>query len=277
MAMVPYVKEMAHRFGSAVTVLNAFDLVPDYCLAPRTQDRCDLDPRSIPYTPVLQELRKRRENQLQEFSCMHFSGVEHTMRLVDGDPATVIEWVARIENTGLIMMPTKGRGRFRRLLLGSATAKVLHDLSCLVFTSAHDSGSAAAAPGAYQSILCAVDLNAEADAVLKTAAFLAQAYGAKLCLLHVQPSGERGAEGSGELVRRAFEQALHADGIPNARLNTTVRVLDDGVPAGVRLTAKEIAADLLVVGRGHQDRGLSRMWSHLYAMICDSHCPVLSV
>lgn len=122
-----------------------------------------------------------------------------------------------------------------------------------------------------------MDLNAEADSVLKTAGFLAQAYRARICLLHVEPSGEQGAEASGERVRRAFEQALHAGGIPETRLDTTVRVLNDGIPAGVRLIAEEAAADLVVVGRGHQNRSFSRMWSHLYAIICDSPCPVLSV
>ena len=33
MAMVPDVKEMGRRFDAAVTVLNAFNLVPDYILA----------------------------------------------------------------------------------------------------------------------------------------------------------------------------------------------------------------------------------------------------
>lgn len=122
-AMVPYVREMAQRFGAALIVLNAFDLVPDYFLAPRTLDSCDAEPEAIPYTRALRELRKRREEQLQQFSRSQLPGVEHTIRLVDGDPATVIEWVARRENTDLIMMPTRGRGRFRRLCLARPRQK----------------------------------------------------------------------------------------------------------------------------------------------------------
>ena len=36
-------------------------------------------------------------------------------------------------------------------------------------------------------------------------------------------------------------------------------------------------ADLLITGRGHSTGTFSRMWSHLYAIIRDSPCPVLSI
>ena len=57
----------------------------------------------------------------------------------------------------MIMMPATGLGRFRRVLLGSVTAKVLHDVSCPVWTSAHEPDPTLAAPGTYRTILCAVD------------------------------------------------------------------------------------------------------------------------
>ncbi len=132
-------------------------------------------------------------------------------------------------------------------------------------------------PGGYRSILCAVDLNPEADAVLNTAGFLAQTYGARICLLHIEPSShEHGTTASAELIWHGFDQALSRGG-QETHPDTAVRILTDGIPEGVRRTAKEVAADLVVVGRGHQDRSVSRMWSHLHAIICESPCPVLSV
>ena len=106
----------------------------------------------------------------------------------DGDPAMVIDWVAEREKTDLIIMPTRGLGRFRRFLLGSVTAKVLHDVSCPVLTSAHEPDKKLVSPRGYRSIICAVELNPESDVVLKAAGLLAQAYGARICLLHLQPS-----------------------------------------------------------------------------------------
>ena len=54
-----------------------------------------------------------------------------------GDPAQIILSYARNGHFDLIMMPTHGYGPFRRFLLGSVTAKILHDATCPVWTSAH--------------------------------------------------------------------------------------------------------------------------------------------
>jgi nucleotide-binding universal stress UspA family protein len=189
----------------------------------------------------------------------------------------VIEWMAQRENTDLIMMPSKGLGRFRRLLFGSVTAKVLHDVSCPVFTSAHEPDPALASPRGYRSIICAVELNPEAGAVLKAAGLLAQSYGARICLLNIESSFDGpGGEPYAQSVRHAFEKAINAGG-QGIGVDTTVRVLDAEIPEGIRRTAIEEKADLVVVGRGHQKGNLSRMWSHLYAIIRESPCPVLSV
>ena len=276
-AMVPYVVEIAQRFDATVTLLNAFNLVTDYSLAPGIEGTDDSDPAAIPYAPALRELRRQREQDLEEFSQTQFSSVNRATRIEDGDPAKVIEWVAQTENTDLIMMPTKGAGRFRRFLLGSITAKILHDLRCPVLTSAHEPDRTLPAPTGYRSILCAVELNPEADVAFKTAALLAQAYGARICLLHVERSLplHRG-QPLAQSIRQAFEKAVSIAGI-KIGVETTVRILDASVTEGIRRIAIEEAADLVVVGRGHERGNLSRIWSHLYTIIRESPCSVLSV
>ncbi len=277
LSMVPYVRDMAQRFAATVTLLNAFNLVTDYNLAPSLDGTYNSEPNAIPYTPALQELRRHREERLEEFSRTHFSNVSRTARIEDGDPATVIEWVTQRESTDLIMMPTKGLGRFRRLLLGSVTAKVLHDISCPVLTSAHEPDPALASHGSYRSIVCAVELSSEAEVVLKAAGLLAQAYGARICLLHIEPSSHEHAEGaSAQSVKHAFDQVLGTEG-RKVCLDATVRVLDAAIREGIRRAVIEETADLLVVGRGHHRGNFSRMWSHLYTIIRESPCPVLSV
>ena len=57
--------------------------------------------------------------------------------VLEGDPATEIVRFAHNERVDLILMPTHGYGVFRRLLLGSVTAKVLHDADCPVWTGLH--------------------------------------------------------------------------------------------------------------------------------------------
>ena len=53
-----------------------------------------------------------------------------------GDAATRIAEVERERGLDLIVMPTHA-GVFRRMLLGSTTAKVLNDADCPVLTTQH--------------------------------------------------------------------------------------------------------------------------------------------
>ena len=263
LAIVPNVTEIAQRFNATVTLLNAFNLLSDYIQATRFEGTGDSEPASLPYTPALQELRKQRQQCLDEFSREQFSSVNHTARIEDGDPAEVIHWVAQREDTDLITMPTRGIGRFRRLLVVSVTAKVLHDVSCTVWTSAHAAGPSPASAPCCRSILCAVVMNPEAGVVLKAAGFVAQAYGARICWLNSCPSPQMdGGQPFGRWVGHAFEKALGA-GSHEIGLDTTVRVLDAAIPEGIRRIAIEESADLIVVGRGHHKGSLSRMWSRL--------------
>jgi nucleotide-binding universal stress UspA family protein len=203
--------------------------------------------------------------------------VSHSVKIEDGDPAMVIQWAVQREKTDLIMMPTKGLGRFRRLLLGSVTAKVLHDVTCPVLTSAHEPDPTLISPGSYRSIVCAVDLNSETETIFRAAAFLAQTYGARICLLHVDPSfKENGQQPTAQEVRHSFDQALGVC-TPGIGLDISLRSLDATIPEGIRQIAIEQEADLVVVGRGHTRGTFSRAWSHLYTIIRESPCPVLSV
>jgi len=276
-AMAPYVREMAQRFNAGVIVLHACDLLRDYVFPPGAQDY-----DAIPYTPALSQLRKEREKRLREFAGAHFASVRHAVRLEDGEPASVIEWVARRESVGLVAMSTRGYGKFRRLLVGSVTLKVLHDLTCPVLTGAHDPGPSGAPGAGFHSIVCAVEFSREAEAVIDVAIHLAEAYGARLCLLHMQSSSRReGGQESIESLRRKFQEVALRQAIPahvaKAAIQPKVCVLDDGVPEGVRLESIAEGADLVVTGRGLERGNLSRVWSQLYAIIRESPCPVLSV
>jgi nucleotide-binding universal stress UspA family protein len=276
-AMVPAVKEIAQRFDSTVTILTAFNLVREYNLAPNVENTFNSEPAAIPYSQALQELRDQRKQRLEEFARAHFPNISHSLRIEDGDPAMVIEWAARHENTDLIMIPTRGLGSFRCLLLGSVTAKVLQDVNCPVLTCPHNSDPVLTPLSGYRTIICAVELNSQADEVFRAAGLLAQTYGARICLLSIEPlSGENAGQSTPQSVKRAFERALGSGG-PGIGADTSVRIMDAKFPEGVCHIAIEESADLVVVGRGHSRGIFSRAWSHLYSIIRESPCAVLSV
>jgi len=273
--MASYVREMADRFAATVTVVHAFDLLRDYVDGPDELDDESESP-AIPYTAAVQAIRNARRRRLEEFAAAQLPNASLVTRVEDGAAAAVIEWEVQREGIGLIMMPTKGLGKFRRMLLGSVTAKVLHDVTCPMFTSVHDCDVVPAIAG-YGSIVCAVDVNQECDAVLEAASFLAQAYRAKLCLAHIPsaPPGSGESEAS-ELLRRALAKVIN-QGNNEPTIPVKVRMWNEEVTQGIRVISVEEKAELLIVGRGHERGNVSRLWSHLYAIIRDSHCPVLSV
>ena len=272
-AMVPDVAAMARKFNAAVIVLHAFHIVHEYHLAPRADAPFGPEPDEIPYIPALRELREVRKNRLEEFARAHLAGIDARTLLKDGDPALAIEWVARQEKAGLVMMSTKGRGRFRRLLMGSLTAKMLHDLGCPIYTSPHVPGRKTAPPGGIRSILCATRMEPESAAALRIAGIMARVFEARVCLLHVHTPGASKAR----VPTSAAMQEAFARAVGDSAVAAEARILDAGLPEGIRKAAVEEAADLLVVGRGHARGNVSRIWSHLYRLIRESPCPVLSV
>ncbi len=275
--MAVSVREMALRFNASVTVLNAFNAVPEYVYGPSLDDPSVADQKTIPYSPAILELRHRQVRRLEEFSRIHFSGIGRGERIIDGEPETVIEWAATHENSDLIMMPTKGLGKFRRFVLGSVTAKVLHDLACPLFTSAHEPEPASASPSGRRSILCAVEMGHNEDVVFEAAGLFVQTYGSRVCLLHIQsPSSGDGNQPSIPSIKAAFDQACNA-GERGIAADVCAHTLDASVPDAIRQVALEQDAGLVIVGRGHAREAFSRAWSHLYTIIRESPCPVLSV
>jgi nucleotide-binding universal stress UspA family protein len=198
----------------------------------------------------------------------------------EGEAATAIDRTVQRQGTDLVMMPTRGCGPVRRLLLGSVTAKVLHDISAAVWTGAGYTlnGHRPAIP--YKSILCALDESPEAEVVLKAGAAIAASYEARLTVMH--------AVGVFPMARDA-DLSPYCDDLMNAaevrldelksRLGIDSRhvVVQGLLSDAVREQALTEKADLVITGRGHAQGGLSRIWSNLYAIVRDAPCPVLSV
>ncbi len=268
-SIVPYVQEMAGHFSAQLTLVHAYGV------------------GALPYTELAvmdpnwpEEVRRREEQRLREFVTETFPGQHVDSILEEGEPGRAIDKVVQHQGTDLVMMPTHGRGPVRRLLLGSVTAKVLHDVSAAVWTGAGRMVDRRPHDISYKSILCAVDLSDETEAVVRAAAALAASYHARLSLVHVvelPPPNvdvdftpfrkdliDAANERLGELKKKLGIDAPH----------TTI----DGMTAdGVCQEAVQKEADLVVVGRGRAQGALSRIWSRLYAIVRESPCPVLSI
>src|ERR1700720_414849 len=118
-AMAAYVQRSAAIFSAKVTLVHVFDLY--------SHDAFQL------YVRPLSEVA---EEKLNSFLQTEFPVGECPRILLSGIAATQITQLARAKGFDLIIMPTHA-GLFRRMLLGSTTAKVLNDADCPVLTTQH--------------------------------------------------------------------------------------------------------------------------------------------
>jgi nucleotide-binding universal stress UspA family protein len=212
----------------------------------------------------------------REFDHLH---VERVAEI--GDPAQVITRFARSHCVDLIMMPTHGYGPFRSLLLGSVTAKVLHDSECPTWTAAHVGDRLCKDHLPCRSVLCAIDGTPKSVQLMQWAATLASDLGATLRLVHVVTSAERSTHHSFDPGHDQDAHDRARDAIyklqETAKVNVPLCIIAGSVENGVHEEAMRNGADLVVIGRGVLNETLSRLRTHSYGIIRQSPSPVLSV
>jgi len=267
----PYVESMAVRFGAKVTMISVAQ--PFFYTGMGDPG----GPVMVDTDEILRELKERLDSALlREFSHLE---VERIAEL--GDPAQVIVQFAKTSKADLIMMPTHGYGPFRSLLLGSVTAKVLHDAECPVWTAAHMEDPPAREHVSVRAILCAIDGTPKSIPLMKYAAEIASSCGATLRLAHVIPGVE---SWPARQVDRQFEEEMRLEARKTieamqktAGVEVPMCVAVGDVAEGVREEARRHGADLIVIGRGVLHETLGRLRTHSYGVIRHSPCPVLSV
>jgi nucleotide-binding universal stress UspA family protein len=208
-----------------------------------------------------------------------FPGLHPTCIAVAGEPGSAIHELVCHQLTDLIMLPTHGRGPVRRFLLGSVTSKVLHDVSAAVWTGTGTALTSHVPTIPYRSILCALDGTPEAECVLHAAVALARKYDAALSLLQViepMPPTEFDTTVYQQDRIEAAHFRLHE--LKSAlEIDAPHHVVEASVADGVREQATRLKADLVVTGRGHSQGVFTTLRSHLYQIIRESPCPVLSI
>ena len=273
-AICSYVKVFSAHFHAKVTVLHVMQFgsgAPGF----------EVDPSY----PVMFDFNAH-ESQMREILkgrlAGHFEAPE-VERVVDlGDPAGCIADYARGHGVDLIMLPTHGYGKFRSLLLGSVTSKVLHDADCAVWTAPHAEDPLMKEHWPCRNVLVAVgNVAMEQAPVLRRAVELAGELGASVRVVHAIPGAEHqpwefgGDEFAHFLMQKANEDMATLQAA--AGTDVEASVVAGGIGPVVRQAAETHHADLLIIGRGVIHEALGRLRSQSYEIIRQSPCPVLSL
>ena len=270
-AAAPFVLSLAQRYAAEVVLLHAFEPMPPiyggmYAMYPETYD----------FSALEAELRPK----LVEFANSELPKVNSLCVVKLGSPATVITEYAEANGTNLIAMPTHGYGPFRRALLGSVTAKVLHDAKIAVWTDAHAPEPSHRAHPKPRHILAALDRKPESLQTLEIALQLGRDSGATVEIVHAAPEGEVAPLHSEALIEELVAEAARHQSV-TVQTQTEVEV-DQVVNRGsvaklIRTVALRRRSDLIVIGRGAIQGTLCQLRANTYAIIREAPCPVLSV
>lgn len=270
-AVTPFVLSLANRHQAGVTVIHAVQPPPPLYAGPAS-----LYPETFDYTEVRKALLKR----LEEFAVSELPKVDVTSVVDIGDPAYIITDYTRNHAIDIICMASHGHGPFRRALLGSVTAKVLHDTSIPVWMDAHAPEPSHRAHPQPRHILVAIDPGETARETLHAAMSTAKETSATLDIVTAVGEGSiapgvRDAQLEALLIEGTREEIAQLQFEAGTGFGTIIEI---GNPAKViRDAAIAKRADLIVAGRGLRHGVLGRLQDNGYAIIRDAPCPVLSV
>jgi len=270
LAVRPFVRSMAEKTGARITLLHVIQAFYN-----------DIDLSHPGMLDMEASLRRDGEKKLTDFFMLPDAplpaGLETSVQL--GEAAGEIVQYAEKHGVDLIMMPTHGYGPFRRLLIGSVTAKVTYDTACAVWTAAHTE-ELTPDHAICERILCAVDVGEDDVQTMRSSFDLACRLNAKLRFIHAVPPAEPQPEGFDETFRREFIELARQDLMRmqrDAGTNIPICIESGRVAKVIREAALQHDSDLVVMGRGKLHKTLGRMRTNAYAVIRESPCPVLSL
>ena len=266
----PLREKAAALFGARVSLIHAFD--------PGSHSGFELYVRKA--AEIAEEHLEIARNTLHSFLQAEFPVSEHPRILVAGDAAVQIAEVAR-NGFDLIIMPTHA-GTFRRMLLGSTTAKVLNDADCPIVTSTH-AETIAPRPLAHRQWLCAIGLEEDSERVLRHAHQIAKQAQANLIIIHALQAADAGSPVQMDLEERSQsserQQARQRIADLQRRIGSEapVQIVVGPIKQALITAARQFDGDVLIIGRGPESGSYGRIRDLSYTLVRDSPFAVLSV
>jgi nucleotide-binding universal stress UspA family protein len=256
-------------FGSEVALVHVCDLV--------SHNGFELYFR--PHQEIADEHWGIARRRLDSFLESEFPLAECPRILRSGEAAAQIAAVARTGEFDLIVMPTHA-SRFRQMLLGSTTAKVLNDADSMVMTTRH-AETIAPRPLKHREWVCAIGLSEDSERVLRLASRAATRVGARLSVIHAiygSPAEPFEFGDDEQLDTAEHEEArrrLH-DLLKTVGCGVNVRIAIGPIKQALVDGVRRSGADALIIGRTPRSGGSGRMRDLTYGVVRDSPVPVLS-
>lgn len=238
----------------------------------------------IPQDPTILSDWFRREAEQQMASLLVsgiLRGVPHEVVMRQGSVWETLSEIADEKEIDLIVVGTHGRTGMGKVMLGSTAEEIFRHAECPVLTvGPRVSVGGAPEEASFRRIIYATDASGAPDDAAAYALSLAQEFGARLTVVHSikempGPWSDTHASVQAHFVQR-LKQLVPAEAESWCEPEFVVRF---GDPAPEILdVANGRHADLIVLGvhgdirlAGHRPAGVA------YRIVCEAHCPVLTV
>jgi nucleotide-binding universal stress UspA family protein len=283
-AALPYLRAIAERSGATVHVVHVLPL--EARTAVPMDKFSELDSDQIAAESAMKTL----------LAGNYFGDIAHSATIERGPLWEILAALIAEKSIDLIVLGTHGRRGLKKLVLGSVAEQVYRHASCPVLTVGPQAPHAGMAQASVATILYATDFSSGSHHALPYALSLARANHSHLILLHaVSPAMEMvpasidavpvEVEVSAELVAIALAHAREQ--MAKLLSDELMRefhpkiIVECGPASDMILSlAKSNQADLIVMG-AHRASASSIAthlpWATASAVVCQAHCPVLTV
>jgi len=267
---IPYVKRIAKHYEANLFALHVHPPVVNPMTPPETwaADAAAAEARD----------QRHREQLINTFS-----GFPTTVRIEEGDIQPRIKQAIDENDIDLMVIGTRGRTGFGKLLLGSVAEEILRTVTCPVLTVGPQADLSRGSDGQIREILYATDFASESPAAAAYAVSLAEEFQARLVLLHVLPKLDANdlvmASDVEASLRVLLEKLVPAEAKDWCKPDYYVEV---GDPADKILELARLReSDLIVLGV-KQEEGVRGAATHLpitttHKVVSRATCPVLTV
>jgi nucleotide-binding universal stress UspA family protein len=264
---IPFIKKIARHFQSN---LVTFHVKPPV-----------VNPMTQPGTwPVDLEAARVFDKEHREELLDTFAGINTDVLIEEGDIQSRLDKAIEKYNTDLVIIGTRGRTGFAKMLLGSVAEEIFRTVPCPVLTVGPHSQAEKAN---IREILFATDFASEAPAAAAYAVSLAQEFEARLTLLHVVPEPKPGDLVSWSDVQESSKKLLRKLVPPEAEAWCKPEYFVERGDPGQRILdlANVRAVDLIILG-AQPEKGVPGAATHLpiataHKVVAHAHCPVLTV
>jgi nucleotide-binding universal stress UspA family protein len=237
-----------------------------------------VDPGGLPYYNPTEAIDYAEKFLASYCAEARQAGIHCEILVREGAASQQILSVVRQRQIDRVLLGTRSRGKWGKLLLGSVAEQVLRSVPVPVLTLGPEAHTGDAAVDGPPTILHATSLSKASHASAALACEIARASGARLLMLHVltpSKSGvislearDRASQGLAELLPRDLA----------CQCSSATRVAKGNVAIEILAEAAQSKAELIILGAAQSSpmNALAKEGT-VYRVLAHAHCPVLTL